>query len=266
MRTTRHLLGVVAIALAGCGSATTGERPEQDATLLLDTPPAAVHAGIASALARGYDDAEGVHLKLRRASRKSDAATALTTGGADLAVVDLHELARHPDLVAVMAIVQRPLLTVNARGPALPPKPWHAPLLKALGRPAQKLGRRDIKPGGTPVEELGEPVYPELVLATSRDTLEESPSLVRAAVAALARGYRFTLTDPASSAQDLRLPGAATQLDRLDTAFVGTAGVPGVLDTGQIARWRRWAARHGLPANVAAEPRFAREAASADEG
>src|SRR3954470_17530948 len=113
MRTTRHLLGVAAIVLAGCGSATTGERPEQDATLLLDTAPAAVHAGIASALARGYDEAEGVHLRLRRARPGTDAAKALSTGRADLAVVDLHELARHPDLVAVMAIVQRPLLAVD---------------------------------------------------------------------------------------------------------------------------------------------------------
>ena len=41
------------------------DRPEADATLMLDFTPNAAHAGIYSAVAHGFDDAEGVHLKVR---------------------------------------------------------------------------------------------------------------------------------------------------------------------------------------------------------
>src|SRR4051794_31483617 len=122
MRTARLLVAVAALALAGCGATGGGDRPELDATLLLDAPPAAVHAGTASAVARGYDGAEGVHLERRRATARTAAVTALTNGRADFAVLDLHGLAGHRDLVAVMAIVQRPLLTVTTTpSAALPP-------------------------------------------------------------------------------------------------------------------------------------------------
>jgi ABC-type nitrate/sulfonate/bicarbonate transport system substrate-binding protein len=273
MRMARHLLGVAALTLAGCGATTGVDRPERDATLMLDGPPAAVHAGIASAVARGYDDAEGVRLKLRRAA---NGARALTTGDADLAVLDLHDLAGHPELVAVMAIVERPLLALIAPPAAqVGPRPWREKLLDALGRRPRgaRLGRWDLAPATSTalhVEDLGEPVYPELVLCVARQTLVDSPGVVRATVAALTRGYRFTLTDPPSRAQDLkaRFPGvdATPQLARLGSAFLGDQGRPGILDAAQIARWRRWAARHGLPSQVAIEPRYARAAASADEG
>src|SRR3954464_12999337 len=180
MRTLRLLAAACALALAGCGAAATRGRPDQDATLLLDAPRAAVHAGIASALARGYDEAEGVHLRLRRARPGTDAAKALRTGPTDPPVPGPHEPGRHPDLVAVMAIVQRPLLAVDGpRAADLGPKPWGAALRHALGRPDGRLTRRDIAPGGTPGEALGEPVYPELVLAVPRQTLTDSPGLVR---------------------------------------------------------------------------------------
>jgi ABC-type nitrate/sulfonate/bicarbonate transport system substrate-binding protein len=51
----------VGACLSACGD-DTGDRPGRDATLLLDFTPNAIHAGIYSALARGYDEAEGVTL------------------------------------------------------------------------------------------------------------------------------------------------------------------------------------------------------------
>src|SRR4051794_30118166 len=248
----RHLLAVAVLMPAGCGATGGGDRPDRDATLLLDGPPAAVHAGIASAAARGYDEAEGVHLRIRTPTPRTDAARALEHADADFAVMDLHELARHRDLVAVMAIVQRPLLALVARGPdALPKTPWSPALLAALH--GEGLARWDLlAPGAAPrrVEEAGEPLYPELVLVVPRETIADEPAIIRATVAALARGYRFALGDPASSAEDLRsrlgVTDAGPQLDRLDTAFLGDAARPGVLDVDQIAAWRRWAAAHGL--------------------
>ena len=90
---------------------------------------------------------------------------------------------------------------------------------------------------------------------------------------ALARGYRFTLTDPESSLQDLvgRFPGldaarARAALGRLTAAFLGDAGVPGVLDARQLSRWSAWARAHGLPSGVPADPRYALAAARSASG
>ena len=51
--------------------ATGGDRPNEDASLLLDFTPNAVHAGIYLATERDYDEAEGVDLDgpARRAPR-----------------------------------------------------------------------------------------------------------------------------------------------------------------------------------------------------
>jgi ABC-type nitrate/sulfonate/bicarbonate transport system substrate-binding protein len=219
---------LAAFALAGCGATGGADRPERDATLMLDGPRAGVHAGIASALARGYDDAEGVHLKLLRGSATP---STLTTGRATFAVLDLNELAGRRDVVAVMAIVQRPLLAFTSRGRI------RAPWAKRFGRP---VARWDLAPpsGARRVEDAGVPAYPELVLAVARENLTDEPSVVRATVAALTRGYRFALDDPESSEQDLGRPGS---LDRLDAAFLGDGGRPGLLDTREIARYARWA-------------------------
>src|SRR6476620_4819259 len=75
------------LALAGCGATGGADRPEVGATIMLDGPRAGVHAGIASAIARGYDEAEGVQLRLRRGSATP---RTLTTGRADFAVLDLN--------------------------------------------------------------------------------------------------------------------------------------------------------------------------------
>jgi ABC-type nitrate/sulfonate/bicarbonate transport system substrate-binding protein len=111
------------------------------------------------------------------------------------------------------------------------------------------------------VARYGAPTYPELMLCVRRSTLRDEPAVVRATVAALERGYRFTLTDPDSSASDLlsRVPDASraqimAQLDVLDSAFTGPTGHPGGLDVAVLRRWARWEARFGIvrrPPNVA---------------
>lgn len=251
---------LVTILLAGCGTGGGGAAPDSDARLVLDGPWAGVDAGIASAIARGYDQAEGVTLHVRRGPVDP---RALTDGRADFQVLDLNQLAGHRDLVAVMAIVQQPLLAYTTHAHQLA-TPWARRLARALHHPVR---RWDLAPPRhqTHVEQAGVPDYPELVLATARQTLRDTPDLVRATVDALARGYRFTLTDPQSSAGDV--PGDVTpQLARLNAAFVGAAGAPGVLDGAQIARWSAWAKAHGLPSAVNVETKYARAAASAGSG
>ncbi|HVV91117.1 MAG TPA: ABC transporter substrate-binding protein, partial [Solirubrobacterales bacterium] len=66
------------------------------------------------------------------------------------------------------------------------------------------------------VDEFGAPPYPELVLTTTREELEEDPGLVRAMVAATERGYRFTEADPRKALADLL--AANPSLERADQA------------------------------------------------
>lgn len=113
------LAGLLGLA-GGCGPGGGDSGPEEgSATLLLDFAPNAVHAGIFSAVARGYDGGEGVKLRVRAPGATSDGAKLLVAGRVDFAVLDIHDLAlareRGRDLVGVMALVQRPLAAILAQ-------------------------------------------------------------------------------------------------------------------------------------------------------
>jgi len=106
--------------VGGCGggSPAAPRRPTRNATLVLDFTPNAVHAGIYTALARGYATAEGVHLHVVAPSASTDSIKLLEAGRANFAILDIHDLAiareRGQDIVGIMAIVQRPLAAVLA--------------------------------------------------------------------------------------------------------------------------------------------------------
>jgi putative hydroxymethylpyrimidine transport system substrate-binding protein len=107
-----------AALVAGCGSSATQTRSTRHATLVLDFTPNAIHAGIYTALARGFDTAQGVHLHVVAPSASTDSIKLLETGRANFAILDIHDLAiareRGEDIVGIMAIVQRPLAAVIA--------------------------------------------------------------------------------------------------------------------------------------------------------
>jgi putative hydroxymethylpyrimidine transport system substrate-binding protein len=112
------MLCIAVLALAGCGGTTEVDRPNQEASLLLDFTPNGVHTGIYLALAREYDRAEGVELDVRAPGASTDALRQLQGGRADMAILDIHDLglARQEgaDILGVMAVVQRPLAAVLA--------------------------------------------------------------------------------------------------------------------------------------------------------
>jgi ABC-type nitrate/sulfonate/bicarbonate transport system substrate-binding protein len=134
---TMLLLPVLA---AGCGSDASDARPGRDATLLLDFTPNGVHAGIYSAIARGYDDAEGVHLKVRTPGSSTDAVKLLSTGKVDFAVMDIHDLAlareKGSDVVGVMSIAQRPLAAVLAQPGTKSPRDLEGKRVGVTGLPS----------------------------------------------------------------------------------------------------------------------------------
>jgi NitT/TauT family transport system substrate-binding protein/putative hydroxymethylpyrimidine transport system substrate-binding protein len=120
MRRVVASLAAVVLATAGVGCGDDGAEPgaSDEATLVLDFQPNAVHAGIYAALADGdYEDA-GVDLNVREPSASTDAPKLLEAGRADFAILDIHDLAlareRGLDLVGVGAIVHRPLAAVIA--------------------------------------------------------------------------------------------------------------------------------------------------------
>src|SRR3954447_11480348 len=108
----------LAAPLVARGCSRDEDRPNAAATLVLDGRPSAVDAGIELAIARDFDAAEGVGLHARAPASPGDGLRRLLDGGADFAVLDIHDLAqareRGRDVVGVMAIVQRPLAAVLA--------------------------------------------------------------------------------------------------------------------------------------------------------
>jgi putative hydroxymethylpyrimidine transport system substrate-binding protein len=119
MRVVAALLAAaVACALAACGDDGAEPGAPKSATLVLDFQPNAVHAGIYSALRRGFYEGEGVELDVREPSASTDAPKLLEAGRTEFAIVDIHDLGiareQGAEVVGVAAIVGRPLAAVIA--------------------------------------------------------------------------------------------------------------------------------------------------------
>jgi putative hydroxymethylpyrimidine transport system substrate-binding protein len=304
------LIAPLALFAVGCGSGLrTGEdRPERPATLILDFAPNAVHAGVYTALDRDFDGAEGVTLRVRAPSSSTDAVKLLLAGRAQLAILDIHDLAlarqRGRDVVGVMAVVQRPLAAVLARPGVRRPRDLAGRSAGVTGLPSDEAVLRSIVAGdgGDPdrvrrvtigfqavsallsgrvdaatafwnaegvairarggpglrirefrVDDFGAPAYPELVLATSRATLQDDLPVVRAAVRALRRGYEEALADPESAvtalvdrAGGLERANVQRELQAVSPAFTAGARRFGELDPARLRRWAAWEARFGI--------------------
>jgi putative hydroxymethylpyrimidine transport system substrate-binding protein len=129
--------GSVALALAGCSEEQKGL---SDVRLALDFQPNAVHSGIYTAIRDGADERHGVDLEVRVPSASTDSLKLLSAGRADMAVVDIHDLAlareRGEDLVGVGALVQRPLAAVIARSGIRRPRDLEGRRVGVTGLPS----------------------------------------------------------------------------------------------------------------------------------
>jgi ABC-type nitrate/sulfonate/bicarbonate transport system substrate-binding protein len=152
VRVRRSLAGALAVALSAgaCGGAGT-DRPNAPATLTLDFAPNAVHAGIYSAVERGFDDAEGVALRVRAPSSSTDSVKLLVSGRTDFAVLDIHDLAiaraQGRDLVGFLAIVQRPLAALLAAPGTRSPKDLEGRRVGVSGLPSDEAVLKSIVSG-----------------------------------------------------------------------------------------------------------------------
>ncbi|HSS42522.1 MAG TPA: ABC transporter substrate-binding protein [Solirubrobacterales bacterium] len=98
------------------------------------------------------------------------------------------------------------------------------------------------------VNEFGAPPYPELILTTSRETLEDDPGLVDAVVAATERGYAFAEKDPGAALDDLL--AANPELERAEQQAQLKVLLPilhpAPFDQTVLDEWAAWDLKHGL--------------------
>ncbi|HEY6760750.1 MAG TPA: ABC transporter substrate-binding protein [Baekduia sp.] len=301
------LVALAAVSATGCaGTDSSDSRPDQDARLMLDFTPNAIHAGIYLAMQRGYDEAEGVNLQLETPGQSTDGIKALLTGQTDLALVDIHDLAladeKGKGLVGVMALVQTPLAAVlTANGDVKRPRDLEGRKVGVTGLPsddavldslvkgdggdparvhkvtigfnavqallshkvagatafwnAEGVALRRKRPSAREfkVDDYGAPSYPEVVLATTRETLDTNAPVVRATVRALRRGYEATMDDPESAVSALTDAQptldrdlTAQELDAVSPSFRAGADFFGELKPDVLARWATWEQRFGI--------------------
>ena len=292
---------LLALAVAGCGEDGAEPGAPQRATLVLDFTPNAVHAGIYSALRRGYYREAGVRLDVREPSASTDAPKLLEAGRAEFAILDIHDLGiareRGLDVVGIYPLVTRPLASVIARGdgPVRRPRDLERRTVGVTGLPSDDAvldseleadgahpsqvkrvtigfaavaslaaGRIDAATGfwnaeavalrrqGVPVrvfkvDRYGAPRYPELVICTSRRTIDASPELVNSLRDATARGIRLARSRPGAALDDLLAENP--ELDRgeqgeeLRALQPALRGSPDALD---LEGWGAWDVRYGI--------------------
>jgi ABC-type nitrate/sulfonate/bicarbonate transport system substrate-binding protein len=113
---------------------------------------------------------------------------------------------------------------------------------------SRRPGTREFR-----VDQYGAPSYPELVLCTTRATLDDERPLVAATIRALQRGYNETQIDPESAVSalvqadpDLDRTTAAAQLDAVSPAFTAGADFYGQLRQDVLEKWAAWDLRFGI--------------------
>jgi NitT/TauT family transport system substrate-binding protein/putative hydroxymethylpyrimidine transport system substrate-binding protein len=98
------------------------------------------------------------------------------------------------------------------------------------------------------VDQYGAPPYPELILTTTRTTMDRDPDLVRSVVEATKRGYEFTVDNPKQGLNDLL--AEVPSLDRADQTAQLQALLPDLrpapFDTAVLRDWAAWDLQHGL--------------------
>jgi NitT/TauT family transport system substrate-binding protein/putative hydroxymethylpyrimidine transport system substrate-binding protein len=114
-------LAVVAalVAMVGCGDDGPVEGRPRNITLALDFTPNPVQAPVFTAVGEGLDVRDGIRLRIRQPGQGPDGVKLVASGRAQLALLDIHDLAlareKGADVVAVGALVGRPLAALLAQ-------------------------------------------------------------------------------------------------------------------------------------------------------
>jgi putative hydroxymethylpyrimidine transport system substrate-binding protein len=297
----KRLLAIAALVLAGCGGGRPAAHQRHDVTLSLDFTPNAVHAPICAAVRNGRDAQHGIRLHIQKPGTGPDALKLVAAGKVDLGILDIHDLAiarqQGTDLVAVGALVDRPLAALIAQPEIKRPKDLEGHTVGVSGLPSDPaflrailehdgadyskvkqvtigfaavgrlLSRRvdavpafwnaegvALKEKGRAVNEFrvddyGAPPYPEVVLITSRKTLESKRADIQATLAAIRAGMADVKADPDAAAKQIAAAAETSdvaltraQLDAVEPVFA-----PGLrLDKAVLEKWADFDARIGI--------------------
>src|SRR4051794_24278771 len=144
MRSGTALACLALVAAAtGCGSSGAG-KPLPQVSVALDFTPNAVHAPIYAAIRDGLDRRAGVRLHIRTPGASPDSLKTVLAGSADVGVLDIHALGlaveKGRDVVAVAALVQRPLAAIVALPPVTRPRQLEGRKVGVSGLPADPPG------------------------------------------------------------------------------------------------------------------------------
>src|SRR5882757_9797430 len=121
MRPSLVVVITLGLLVAGCGSSDSGNNSgPTPMSLALDFTPNAAHAPIYAAARTGADVRHGIRLRiLGPGSGTPDSLKLVTSGRADVGVLDIHDLGlaveRGADIQGIGALVQKPLAAVIAR-------------------------------------------------------------------------------------------------------------------------------------------------------
>jgi putative hydroxymethylpyrimidine transport system substrate-binding protein len=99
------------------------------------------------------------------------------------------------------------------------------------------------------VDRYGAPPYPELVMVSTPELIDEDRELVGSVVAATLRGYELVVDEPGRGLDDLL--SAVPALERAEQEAQLDALLPalepvGRFDEGILRAWARWDAEHGI--------------------
>ena len=134
------VLVTVALLATACGASHTSSSKTRSVSLVLDFTPNAIHSGIYTAIARGYDHAAGIDLHVIVPSASTDAIRLLETGRADFAILDIHDLAiareRGQSIAGILPIVEQPLAAVIAKPSIHDPKQLQGQTVGVSGDPS----------------------------------------------------------------------------------------------------------------------------------
>jgi putative hydroxymethylpyrimidine transport system substrate-binding protein len=137
--------------VGGCGGVGDEDRQLRSAVIGLDFMPNAVHAPIYMAVRKGYDRKHGIRLRIRPPGSSPDSLKLLASGRADVAVLDIHDLGlareRGADVVAVAALVQRPLAAIIAQPDVHRPRELEGRTVGVSGLPSDPAVLRAVVEG-----------------------------------------------------------------------------------------------------------------------
>jgi NitT/TauT family transport system substrate-binding protein/putative hydroxymethylpyrimidine transport system substrate-binding protein len=131
----------VAVAVSGCGGSSQPTGGPTPLSLALDFTPNAAHAPIYAAARTGADHRHGIRLRiLGPGSGTPDSLKLVTSGSADVGVLDIHDLGlaaeRGADVVGIAPLVQRPLAAVIARAGIKRPRDLAGKTVGVTGLPS----------------------------------------------------------------------------------------------------------------------------------